>query len=307
MSSASRLPRQQEKESFILSRLELLADFHLWPIGDLLDPLGWLSNFESRERPYALNILYVHLHFSDRLINALFQAAVHSLSAELTANAQTPDHASAIWQSFLASLTVTYVEGESRGPSASGYRFTSKARQVAGIPEPRIVHPPAALRTLLINSNSPLLFVDDFIGSGQQMKADWSRKHRVDSIDISFSDVCRPGASIFYVPLIATTHGLNNVRRSCPGLIVRPAHVLDSTYSLTSADSILWPQHLKQSANDVLFAASRRAGIVRHHKQGWQGFHDLALPLSFDHSVPDATLPLIYWETDNWKPLIRMR
>jgi hypothetical protein len=37
----------------------------------------------------------------------------------------------------------------------------------------------------------------------------------------------------------------------------------------------------------------------------WQGFHKLGLALAFQHCVPDATLPLFYWEHNEWHPLIR--
>jgi hypothetical protein len=37
----------------------------------------------------------------------------------------------------------------------------------------------------------------------------------------------------------------------------------------------------------------------------WQGFHCLGLSLAFYDSVPDATLPIFYWEENGWNPLIK--
>ena len=107
------------------------------------------------------------------------------------------------------------------------------------------------------------------------------------------------------MPLVATQSGLAALREHCPDLTVRPANSIDSRYSLLSADSVLWPDDLRHDAIDVIYNASRRAGIVDNYTYGWKGFHDLALAIAFEHSIPDATLPLIYWEQDGWNPLRR--
>ena len=86
-----------------------------------------------------------------------------------------------------------------------------------------------------------------------------------------------------------------------------PAHVLDDEYSLISERSRLWPATLEAGAHEFLFEASRRAGIVDELGSNWAGFENLALPLAFFHCVPDATLPLYFWERNGWSPLIRRR
>ena len=63
----------------------------------------------------------------------------------------------------------------------------------------------------------------------------------------------------------------------------------------------------KPGAHEFLFEASRRAGIVDELGSNWAGFENLALPLAFFHCVPDATLPLYFWERNGWSPLIRRR
>ena len=290
----------------MLSKLQLFADFHLWPDRETLNPDAWLENFKTNELPYALNILHVYLHFNDRLTNALFHAAFHSLSAAVTKDANSPGEAVRLWNHFLSSLTVTYVQGESPGPTDSGYLFARKARQITGMTAANVVHPPVALRSLLEDPASPLVFVDDFIGSGQQMIVQWHRTQHVDRTRVtSFSKATQTYSEVIYIPIVATSQGLQNVAKHCPALKVRPVHILDAAYSLTSPDSLLWPTHLKSSASDVMFTASKRAGILDAQNGEWQGFANLALPLSFDHSVPDATLPLIYWEKGDWQPLIR--
>jgi hypothetical protein len=150
------------------------------------------------------------------------------------------------------------------------------------------------------------LLLDDFVGSGRQMAASWTRVYTsAGGKRGTLKMLTENGIRVIYTPLVATTYGLAELRKSCPSLEVRAAHELDSRYSLTHVDSILWPDALRSQGRDFLFSASNRAGIVGTAKYGWEGFHNLALALGFWHSVPDATLPLFYWEAGDWIPLIR--
>jgi len=78
--------------------------------------------------------------------------------------------------------------------------------------------------------------------------------------------------------------------------------VLPKEYSAIDPNSILWPSHLVSGAARFLERVSVSAGIPADQ---WRGRHDLALAIAFSDSVPDATLPLFYWEQDGWQPLIR--
>ena len=54
--------------------------------------------------------------------------------------------------------------------------------------------------------------------------------------------------------------------------------------------------------------ASRRGGVpdTNGAQPGdWRGFAKLGLALAFEHGVPDATLPLFYWDGPGWEPLMR--
>ncbi len=302
----TRLHAQRAPDDSVLSKLQFLSDIHIWPLRTHLNPHRWLDNFRPTERPYAINILNVFLYFSNPMVDAIFRATVHSLSADLTAQSTSLASAKSLWRRYLSSVNVTYVEGEQPNPTDSGLLFARKARQVLNIPQTQIVKPRDALNTLAQTPDTPILFVDDFVGSGNQMVATWHRKYQLDSgYETSFSEVSHADTHLVYVPLVATRIGLAALNTECPQLTTRPAYSLDNRYSLLSDDSVLWPANLRENAADVLYDVSLRAGIVDNIDYGWKGFHDLALAIAFEHSVPDATLPLIYWEKNGWRPLIR--
>ena len=281
-------------------------DTSVWPQGELLDPRGWLANFETDERPFALNLLNVFLFYNERLVDALFRRAILQLSRGITETAQSTIDANQTWRNFISRILVTHVEGETPNPSDSGYVFARKARQVIGVSEEQIAAPKDVLTFHLRHPTRPILFVDDFIGSGNQIRNTWNRLYEMDDGDTySFQQASSQGVQIVYVPIISTAFGLEELERTCPGLQIFPAHVLNSQYSLTSPDSILWPIDLRPHAVDFLRNASDRAGISTNSDIPWDGFQNLALALAFYHCVPDATLPLYYWDQSGWTPLIR--
>ena len=300
-----RLLAHEASEAFVESKIQYLVDIHVWPESQCLDPRGWLSNFDQpEERPFALNMLNVFIYYNESIVDALFLGAVQQLSATVTESTYSFDEAQEKWSSFLKTTLITYVEGEKPNPTDSGFTFARKARQVLGIAESQIKSPVDALHVLSTNDTHPIIFVDDFVGSGNQMIGSWHRPYCIGSGKISsFAAAFEHGAKIFYTPIVATEYGLKRIRKRCIGLNLRPAHVIDEMYSLTSDKSILWPTALKSHAADFLFNASQRAGIVDEPSLNWKGFHDLALPFAFSHGVPDATLPLYFWNRNGWTPL----
>ena len=192
--------------------------------------------------------------------------------------------------------------------SSKNLRGTGRARQVLGIGQGQIVEPADAVNALFSGTTAHVLLVDDFVGSGQQVSVAWHRRYSVGAFQSQSLDGARnQGANIYYTPLIATQTGLERIETDCPGLTVLPAHVLTEEYCLTSMTSTLWPSNLKRDARRFLRATSDRAGIVEALGSEWNGFGNLALPLAFHHGVPDATLPLYYWEQQGWTPLVRRR
>ena len=306
MIDVRRLPAHQVSELFVLQKAEFFVDLHLWPERQALDPRGWLCNFTDAERPLAVHALNAFLFFNENMGDALLRSVVQSISADVTTNAASLAEAKAAWSTFLASLIVTYVHGERPQATDSGHLFARKARQVLSLKDKQILEPGDAIAALRERSTGSLLLLDDFVGSGRQMHASWTRTYTsTGGTSGTLEALIQNGIRVLYTPLVTTAYGLSELKRLCPGLEVRAAHELDSRYSLTHDDSILWPTTLKAQGRDFLFSASQRAGIVGNFKYGWEGFHHLALALAFWHSVPDATLPLFYWDRNNWTPLIR--
>lgn len=181
------------------------------------------------------------------------------------------------WRMFRQRVILTYSTGEIPSPTDSGFVFARKARQILKIAEQQIVPPERALELLAVH-NRPVVFVDDFVGTGNQFVETWERPNSSGPLKgIAFSDVSRhdPHSKVMYCPPVCTVLGAQRIRHTCSRVILAPAHELDDPIFRFSADSITWPESLQQTSEDFLRSASRRAGIPDDvtSTEDWRGFN----------------------------------
>ena len=299
-------PAEMNKE-LVISKCNFFVDVQVWPLHPTLNPELWLSNFEDSEIEFAVHLLNTFLYFSDLLINQLFLSAFQLLSNKIRKSGDSLLITQAEWRVFVDNVVVTPVTGENPNIADSGYKFARKARQQLGIKEDQLVNQEECLQLIVNTGARPVVFVDDFVGSGNQFIETWERKVKLnDGTLMTFKDIsCTRGSQFYYCPLLCTEYGYSRLQKRCPEVIINPAHILSEKYSALRED--FWPERLRKSAIDFLIAASRRAGIPDNGGgvNDWRGFHKLGLAVAIGDSVPDATLPLFYWIKNGWKPLIK--
>lgn len=297
------LPAKVPKD-FVLSKCEYFVNVQLWPIETRLNPKGWLENFTNDEMDHAVHLLNAFAYFSSHLVTELLRAAFQGLSKFYVSASASYAQNEAAWSHFRKSLLITYVTGETPNATDSGLLFARLARQHLAIEEERIVSPEIALAELLTNGPRPIVFVDDFVGSGQQFVKTWHREVVLPNGQrTSFDRVSRiRGTSFFYCPLICAHLGQRTIEHACKAVRLVPAHFLSEQYSALSQASLVWPERLQPTSEAFLEKASKRAGVP---DEEWRGYCDLGLAVAFEHCVPDATLPLFYFEQNGWRPLIK--
>lgn len=295
------MPSASAEVERALSRCRFFAESRVWPFHARIHPEKWLNNFTDDEIPHAVSLLESFLYFSPEMVNAMLVSVFRSLATEVIDVTASPTDVRAAWTSFLNTAVFTHVAGEKPNASDSGHIFVRKLRQELGIPESRLFYHPEALAELE-QRDSYLIFVDDFVGSGQQFTYTWlADRPNVHGQLRSFSQVADP-TKVIYCPLICTARGRARIEALRPvGIRVHAAHVIPDEYGALHPQSVIWPEHLRADAPDFLRVVSARAGVPAAEQFG---FDQLGLALGFDHSVPDATLRIIYWEENGWNPLL---
>jgi hypothetical protein len=304
--ATSHPPRVTRSE--VIAKCDYFTRVHLWPLRSSLDPEAWLRNFTPAEQDHAVHLLNAFMYFHHNLVHEMFASAIQSLSRKVLAPQTSLITAQYGWSQFLSSALIVPVSGEIGNPSDSGYAFARIARQHVGFLEDQIVSAIDAL-SMLAAGPRPVIFVDDFAGTGNQFINTWERLIRSGlGAETSFSAIAGiRGMRFFYCPVLCTQKAFNEIELMCPAVTLQPAHILTDRYSAVSPDSAIWPSHLKDSAFDFLNAASLRAGIPDTDgasPDDWQGYEKQGLVLALHETIPDSTLCMLRWNKNSWNPLM---
>jgi hypothetical protein len=275
-----------------------------WPLLGNLDWKGWLTNFsDQKDLFFARCLLESFLYYNVSHSEALLLHAFHALSREVCVSSSNDTLRRDLWREFLSRVIITYVEGETPSPTDSGLAFARRGRILLGIPQARILSPELALATLVAEPSIPIVFLDDFLGSGKQFEHTWHRTYG--AVARSFATVASQGnSSIWYIPLFATAYGIRRVTPITIGASIRPAHVLSERFPAFSDESDIWPEGQHDEGRAFVERASVRAG---YSPPGCWGFHSLGLCIAVTDTIPDASLPLFYSERNGWHPLMARR
>jgi hypothetical protein len=177
-----------------------------------------------------------------------------------------------------------------------------------GFREEQILTPGDALSEIATGPR-PVIFVDDFVGTGNQFTGTWFREVVTRSgTKTSFNAIAGVrGMRFYYCQVLCTQDGMKEISLQCPTVELSPGHVLDETYSALSPNSRIWPTDLKSSAIDFVETASKRAGIPDTDggsPDDWRGFEKKGLNLALLDTIPDSTLGMLRWNKNGWKPLM---
>lgn len=289
-------------EQFVLEKIEYFTDINLWP--RTVQPKRWLENFTEEERPFAIHLLNSFTHFNQDIIDQLFASSFQLLSCEVVPEAVPFDEVARAWADFRSRVLITPVSGETPSPADSGYLYASKARDILRVDETQLVSHADALKEVVADATRPVVFVDDFVGSGQQILHHWERPLIVNGTTLSFSVAAKAGMGpAYYCCALATDYGLARINTAGIPLTVRAGNTLPNNASAVATDSLVWPEVDRAKGVAFLGQANTRAGITSNA----MGFHRLGLTVGIEGRVPDATLPIFLWDQNDWIPLFRRR
>ncbi|MER8580020.1 hypothetical protein NKG95_14980 [Mesorhizobium sp. M1423] len=285
----------------ISEKVRYFRSFQIWPLSQKLDTVQWRQNFLADELIFADRLLDRFVYFCDPMVDALISGAVRRFfdseyfrlgSSQAVKNAR---------------YAFVYVEGETPNPADSGFSFMRRLRDKLRIEESRLLSPDNAI--LKHDAFDTFVFVDDFVGSGNQMIDTWKRQRkRTDGSTASFLDLASAGKHTFvYCPCLCTEYGKAQLGRKAPQLQIVPAHLLTESHNASSSSSLIWTGLNVSEGIDFLERAAKRAGFTAHDggENDWRGFHKLGLSVGFHDSIPDACLPIYFSDLNSWRPLMK--
>ncbi|MGB5831995.1 MAG: hypothetical protein WBG92_08390, partial [Thiohalocapsa sp.] len=186
----------------VIAKALCLKRSGFWKPEPLMRPRGWLSNFDSSDRFYAAHILDRLIFYSNEMVDALYFAAYSRLARQYMDDPSDPGAGRRRFDEFLQRAIFTGVEGERPNPTDSGKLFCRKARQRLAIPEGSFVDPVEALE--YARQGRPVVFLDDFAGSGDQLAKTLSRNYSASEPKSFLQAAQRKDLSYIYICLIIT-------------------------------------------------------------------------------------------------------
>ncbi|MGI4789715.1 MAG: phosphoribosyltransferase-like protein [Janthinobacterium lividum] len=233
-------PRTAEKYRQVIEKSKYFVDIQLWPLLQKLNPVFWLENFREDELEHAIYLLDAFLYFSNDLIEAMFQSAFQGLSKSSLNLSDTSVNQQLMWSDFVDKIVITHVTKEVPHSTESGFIFERMARQVLGLPGSQFKSGDELYRLLQGTQSYNIVFVDDFVGSGEQFVHTWQRPYFFSPLhSTDFNQIAQTGQHrFFYCPIICTEFAYRRLKLDAPEVTVCPAHVMSPRYSALATDSL---------------------------------------------------------------------
>lgn len=289
----------------VLAKCDVLRTVGFWPPEKELRPRAWLNNFEEEDRGTAALLLDKFNYYNGRLTDALLLSSFHSLGDGLP-KAPNPNRPEVLL-SALNSAVFTPVRGEHPNPTDSGNLFCRKARQILDIDETRIVETNDAISAA--RTGKPVVFLDDFIGSGDQFRYTWTRHLHSGTTFESIQD--ENGFTAIYIALVATDFGVKAINSICPNVSLCATHILTSSSTIDGVfkDEPEVAERVDKFLRKYCHGLTPKEDYIANNSEYLAyGYKKRGLLFGFEHSIPDATLP-IFWAPgpNDWEPLIERK
>lgn len=287
---------------FIEEKCNTLKKSGLWLAEPRMRPGAWLRNFDECDKRVAALLLDRFVFCNGLSTDYFLKSAWNSIGDGFPKGPDAPDVKTLL--ESLKNVVFTPVEGETPSPTDSGNLFCRKARQVLNIPDELFLVPADALSEVKRGKN--VVFIDDFVGSGDQFVKTWHRKYIGECSFASCLANERDFVAI-YITLVATQKGKERVNVEIPKVALCPTHLVNNNLTLNGLfHAGVLDRH---AVTSFLIKYSKRLTPKEPYMYtpGYLafGYKQIGLLLGFEHSIPDATLP-IFWSpgTNGWEPLI---
>jgi hypothetical protein len=241
-----------------IERADFFRRIQTWPLNDVLNYKGWLNNFSTlEEKVIASHILKFFTFYPDSMINQMLKAVIGYCGEYFVSHFSDWRH-----DDFKKRCIYSFIPGETENPTDSGYQYARKLRNALGIPEERIVDY-RLLHSFLEKTveDAPIIFVDDFVGSGAQCDKAWNEnKDGCNQYTLS-AIASMTNHKFIYAPLVANYTGYDRIKQRCQGLTLVTCHKLAKEYNLFDPSCICW------NNDDKLFSEGVKLILVKSTEQ----------------------------------------
>lgn len=291
----------------ILERCASLIQYGIWGDFKSSQLRRWMNNFTTdEERYFAACVLDTLIYRSKDQTLALIRQLFQRSLTDLTRLDNTPQGQIEDWQDLLqtepsirdSGVRLVAVVKKTDPPGKSAQVIARYMMQDLSISRRRLSNP-WEIKRHINNGANIFIFIDDFLGTGDQFDEVVSSEHLA------------PYFSTFYcvyAPLVAHIEGIKHLRSKYKNLRVSPVEILDDSYGLFHNTSKAFDDQANTptSAKEFYYELIKKKGInIRGPER--RGYGHLELAYAFEHATPDNCLPILWWRKGQWEPLFKHR
>lgn len=284
----------------IFARCRELISYGIWSGIQQTRLQSWIANFQTpAERYFAALVLDLLVYRSDDQTVSLLRQLLSRVIPDL---ARISGLSTAVRMSYQAArlnaidpkVRVVPVIPPGASPTKSGPVIARHLKRSLRICERWVIYPDQV--EAILPSLDAVIFVDDFLGTGDQFS-----DFLIDTKLAGYVDT----SCFIYGCLAAHRHGVDSLQKAFPKLHIAAVESLDDSHALFHNDSGTFPDGTNSAENAKSFYYSllsdRGINISGPNRRG---YGHLELAYAFEHSVPDNSLPILWWDGDkSWRPL----
>lgn len=290
------------------SLIRVICRTSQWSGIDESDIFAWIDNFKDSFGKYiAIKLLIHSIYYSEKNIVSLLKYGIyeqihsHEIKKKLIIEdiiLQPRSETNANLRDLVLKSVYIPLLDKSK-PGESGNQMTRYLIQKLNI-DPTQTFFIDDLKLSDIKNKSALIFLDDCIGSGQQL-IDFFKKDNVKSkIDYSKENL----VPVYYLTLTGYKKNIDNVRKSesMKDISIIACDELNENNRVFNRNNIIWNDDDEfEEANNYFDKLEKELGINKF------GYANLDFSVFIHNTVPDWSLPIYWMETSDWKPLIQRK
>jgi hypothetical protein len=235
--------------------------------------VDWLNQFSETDRDVAARLLDAVEFISAEQLHAAFQ----SILAKLPGWHRQPAKRSGRF----AFVAFSSSAGESGDGMLHEFRLANKLNRREF--DPLFISRSDIVRERL-GASDTVVFLDDFVGSGNQAVTAWEEK---------FQELTAGIGSVYLATVAAFTQGSSRIRAETQMQLL-------THRNLNTCDSICHDdcRHFEKKEKDRIMHYCKRASAKRPY-----GFGDCGLLIVLYHQCPNNSIAVLHSPSKNWEPL----
>ena len=282
-----------------------------WDYLKYADVIEWLDdnfNNDDEGRYYALKILLNLIYYSKRDLEELLDFGLHEKIYGEIVKEEYLNNCNIYIPSSEAEAKVNELKEhsffvpllDSNKPHESGNSVIGDLVHKISVSESQVgFH--WNIKEEFLQKFKLLIFVDDCVGSGSQLKKFWNSKE-IENI----KDICeKHDIKIYYLVLIGYDKKLEILKKDgeLKGIKVVVCDTLSDKNRIFSEENTIWDKTNNEMQNAIIFFEK----IRKEKGVSFLGFKKLDFAVILHDRLPNWSLPILWKETEGWKYLLKRK